>query len=257
MNAAEHFLHTLYLRSSPLFVFGLLNLLLAVVCLVLARVAPYELVGTNVWYKPTKFALSTALLCWSMGWFMGYLPATGGNRLYAWGMVVLLGIEMVYITWMAARGERSHFNTSTPFYSFMYSVMAFAATAITLWTAVIGLQFWTGRFPQLPEPYLWGIRLGILLFTVFALEGFVMGGRLSHTIGGPDGGPGLPFLNWSRQYGNPRVAHFVGMHALQVLPLLGFFALRSMRAMGVVALLYGLMALYVLAQALLGKPLVR
>jgi hypothetical protein len=42
-----------------------------------------------------------------------------------------------------------------------------------------------------------------------------------------------------------------------VLPLLGFFALRSMRAMGVVALLYGLMALYVLAQALLGKPLVR
>ncbi|HEU4471596.1 MAG TPA: hypothetical protein VFR58_10960 [Flavisolibacter sp.] len=240
-------------RSEPLFYFGILCLAASLICLSLTRFTATQVAGVNTWFKPFKFALSIAVYSMTMAWLVWYLPQF--NRpLFSWTIILLLGFEIVYIILQAARGRQSHFNVSTSSYAFLYAMMAIAATAVAVYTAYIGVLFFTSDFPQLPSYYLWAIRLGILLFVAFSLEGFVMGSRLSHTIGAADGGPGLPIVNWSTKYGDPRIAHFIGMHALQVLPLASWYLLKDVKATILLGLLYGLLAIFTLIQALHGKP---
>lgn len=211
------FLDALRDRNEPLFYFGFICLIAAILCLACVRIIPVQVLGTSAWYKPFKFFLSTAIFVWSMAWYLHYLGTSPGVTAYAWGMIVLLGVEDVYILVQAARGITSHFNVSSPVYAAWWRLMAFAAVSISLWTGFIGIRFFTQTFPELPTYYLWGIRLGFIVFVIFSMEGMAMGARMAHSVGGPDGSAGWPVLNWSKSLGDLRVAHFLGMHALQIL----------------------------------------
>lgn len=218
----ETFINQLQQRNPPLYYFGLFCLLAALACLLLIRFTHTQVVGVNAWYKPFKFFLSVGIFAWTMGWYLYYLGPLPAGIVYSWGVIVLQGLELVYIAVQADRGQLSHFKADTPFYALLYSFMALAAVAVALGTACIGFLFWQRDFPGLPTAYLWGIRIGFGLFVVFALQGLVMGSGMRHTIGGPDGDPGLPVVNWSRRHGDLRIAHFMGMHALQMLPIFPF-----------------------------------
>jgi len=65
-----------------------------------------------------------------------------------------------------------------------------------------------------------GITLGGLLFVVGSFEGGAMSALSTHTVGG---GYTLPVFGWTL-VGDFRVAHFVGLHSLQVLPLAGYLS---------------------------------
>lgn len=113
---------------------------------------------------------------------------------------------------------------------------------------------------DLPAPIIWGIRCGIVLFLFSSAVGALMSVWLRHSVGVPDGGPGLPFVNWSTRGGDLRAAHFMGMHALQAVPLFAYALQRyakqhATRGTAIFALAYLGFFTLILAQALAGRPL--
>ncbi len=229
------FLAILKSRNECLFYFGVLCLISAAVLLTISKFSNIEINGVNAWYKPTKFALSMGILSLTMGWYTGYLSYKY-IFIYNWSVIIFLGFEVIYVALQASRGQLSHYNVSSTLYTSLTFIMAVSAIIVTLYTGYIGILFCTENFTGLPDYYLWAIRLAIFLFVIFALEGAVIGANGSPLVGGADGTV-IPFLNWNLTYGDLRIAHFVGMHALQILPLLAFYVLKDLRVVILIAII--------------------
>jgi hypothetical protein len=248
------FTKELKIRNEELFYFGLLCLSLSIACIILSKFTTTQVHGVNAWFKPFKFAVSIGLFAWTMAWYCYYL-SNFNTTIFNWTVIILFGFELVYIIFQASKGQVSHFNISTPTYSMLYSLMGLAATIITLYTAYIGLLFFTQSFPNLPKYYLWAIRLGILIFVIFSFEGALMGSRMNHSVGAINDNSNWFIVGWSKTVGDLRVSHFIGMHALQLLPLLSFYIFKNTKVTIIISIFYGLLATITLVQALKGKPI--
>jgi hypothetical protein len=191
-----------------------------------------------------------------MVWYGHYLPKFN-VEIFNWAIIILLGFEIIYITLQASKGQESHFNVSTPTHAALFSMMAIAASLVTLYTAYIAILFFTEKITGLPDYYLWAIRLSLIIFVIFSFQGFLMGSRLSHTVGLVNDNSDLYIVGWSKTAGDLRIAHFIGMHALQVLPMLAYYVLKDLKLTIMISILYGLLAIFTLVQALQGKPLFR
>ncbi len=191
----------------------------------LAVVAPFDsrlVTGINPWIKPMKFAISIAIFLATLAWFMPDLgPWPRARRWIRRVVVGTMTVELVAIVGQAARGTTSHFNQSSAVDAAIFSLMGIAITVNTLAVAAM-LPLVRRDTPDARAGYVWGMRLGMAVFVIGSLLGFVIVTNQGHSVPGPDGGPGLPFLNWAVDQGDLRVAHFIGLHALQALPLLGF-----------------------------------
>ena len=214
----------------PLLVLAAAMGVLVVVCLVGLVVDPRESLGVNVWEKPLKFAISTAVYAVTWSWLIGQLQRF--QRVAWWAgtiSAILLLIELVIITGAAAAGITSHFNVSTPVSTALWSIMA--ASIGTLWVATFVVSIILFRNPLGDRARTLAIRAGALIALAGMALAFLMTGPTAaqlddwqgiagaHTVGLADGGPGLPLLGWSTVAGDLRIPHFVGMHALQVIPL--------------------------------------
>ena len=248
------FIKEMKVRNEHLFYFGLLCVFISIICVILTKSTSTEVHGVNAWFKPFKFAISIGLFAWTMAWYCHYLSNFNITP-FNWTVIILFGFELAYVTFQASKGQLSHFNFDTTLYSILYLLMGLAAVIVTLFTAYIGFLFFTQSFPNLPSYYIWAIRLGILIFVVFSFEGALMSSQMSHRLGAINDNSNWWIIGWSKTVGDLRVSHFIGMHALQLLPLLSFYIFKDTKATIIISILYAVLATTTLVQALNGKPI--
>jgi len=249
-------------RANPaLYYTGWLNVALAALALTLLPFDHRVVTGLAVWFKPLKFSFSIIAYAWTLGWLLATLPAPAqpGVRRLSGGIALSMAVEQAVIFAQAARGTTSHYNTASALDGALFGLMGWFILVNALMTFWALYLAWRYR-PQGAAGYVWGLRLGLLVFVAGSLLGGVMIRLNQHTVGAPDGGPGLPGLGWSTRAGDLRAAHFLGMHALQAIPLLGW-ALSRWVPRRAAALTWAGAALYatavagLLALALAGRPL--
>jgi hypothetical protein len=229
---------------------------------VLAVADQRELVGAPLWFKPLKFSLSIMLYSAALAWMLSRLPGRGMRRA-GWLIVAGAVLEMVIIVGQAARGVRSHFNDDSLFDAALYSIMGATIAVVWLATVAIALRFLRERSDDPVTTS--AVRLGLLVGLAGMAVGFLLSANGGHAVGVPDGGPGLFFVGWSTTGGDLRIGHFVGMHALQLLPLLaaGLAAIgrgrldetARVRVVQIAAAAYAGLVVLVTWQALRGQPL--
>jgi hypothetical protein len=274
---ARSFLVGLWRSSAPLSAVAGLMLPVLLACLLGLWLDPRSIAGAPAWLKPAKFAGSIALYSLTLAWVFQYLPDHPRlQRRVGWLSAVVFLIEISIIIVQAARGQRSHFNTGTLIDGALFTIMGVSIVLQTLGSVAVAVALWGQK---LADPALgWSLRLGLAIAILAASIGGLMtrptpqqvvGMRVgppsvvgAHTVGAPDGGPGLPATGWSREHGDLRVPHFFGLHALQALPLLALGVRRrrwsdSQRTRLVVAAggSYGGLVVLLLWQALRGQAL--
>jgi hypothetical protein len=219
------FITELKRRNPTLFWFGCGMLALYVVSGVLYFADHRVILGINAWIKPMKFALSILIYSWTFGWMLEYLKSESARRWITYGAVVTMTVEIALICLQALRGTTSHFNVHSGFDGAVFAVMGVFIAINTLFNIYATFHFVSGR-TTLSGAYLTAWQTGLILLLLGNISGGWMVSTLSHTVGAADGGPGLPFLNWSTVAGDIRAAHFATLHGLQVLPLGAYLLVR-------------------------------
>lgn len=256
----------LILKQPALVNASLMFALVSAVLVVLWFIDNQTILGINRWIKPLKFSLSISVFLLTMAWVLSVLSIGMSEGALRWASYLMIGtmvVEQVLITVQAARGVPSHFNVSSGLNATIYSVMGtaiFINTLVLAYLLVKSISADLSLVPDLSPAMALALRYGLLLLVLGSLQGMYMSATGNSIVGGPHDGPSLPFLNWSTQFGDLRIAHFIALHGIQVLLLLAF----ALQGMGVAAnwpvhlVAVGVLVLTTLAQlqAMAGKAVV-
>ena len=217
--------------------YGLIMLLALVFCYVWSLSDHRLIREVGVWVKPMKFMLSTALFALTTVWVLKVAHSDLDQMpVYPWIVALLVStslFEVVYISYQASQGAASHYNESDPFHAFMFVVMAVAAVGLTASQAWLAWEIWKEQKGADLRVETLGVIIGLTMtFVLSTISGFMLGGNQ------PPSGQGIPIVGW-HLYKDIRPAHFLGVHAQQLIPLWGLIAAKFMGTFSTAGLLIG------------------
>lgn len=272
---------TMHSWHPPLFWFAVSMVLVAIAPAIGYVVDDRILVGAPIWGKPLKFALSFAIYAPTLAWMITLIRRRWLHRIAWWSgtaFAIASLLEMVAIIGQVIRGTRSHFNRETELDSTIFNVMGGLVSSMFTFSLIVAIILMLT--PIKDASVKWAVRLGSLISVLGLSTGFLMIQETpeqladgdaattmgAHGVGVVDGGPGIPILGWSTEGGDLRISHFIGMHALQAIPLLALvlaalFAYRltqrtRLQIVLLAALAYAGVFAIVLWQALRGQSIV-
>lgn len=188
------------------------------------------LTGAPIWLKPFKFAVSIFLYALTIAWLLSLLPRRSrAAEWFATIITAMLAVEMVVIVAQVLRGQTSHYNQTTLLNNALWQIMSVAIMVLFVAHILISIAVLRARIPGRVAATGVALGLGLSAIGLLAAVPMVSDATGAHTVGAPDGTPGLPVVGWSTVAGDLRVGHFIGLHGLQALPLLAFLLTRYAR----------------------------
>jgi uncharacterized membrane protein len=247
---------TLRNRSQIFFWVGLYFIAMTIFCFIKAIYHHDSILGTGAYLKPLKYFTTLALFSWSIGWLIHHLYSTVIKKVVSISCAITMLIYSGIILLQSNKGVTSHYNLNTPFDKMLYYLLILMAFVFFMANVLLTVTFFNQKKIRISQHYTWGIRMGLLFFTFTLLIGFLMIINMSHTVGGEDGGKGLPFLNWSSSNGDLRVSHILGVLALQIIPLMSYYWFKTKTQVIAFSVLYITVTVIFLITALMGLPLI-
>jgi hypothetical protein len=249
-------------REPGLTTFGLACGVLGLAAFAAAALDSRSFGGVRVWLKPAKFFVSITVFALSWAWFAGLVRAqhqgSRSMRIARRTLVATAAFELVYITLQAARAQASHFNTGDPLHAILYALMGLAAVALIGTTLPLAWAVARHPAPDADPDLRRAVVVGLLLtFVLGGLLGGYMSAQAGHAVGAEGGHAAI--VGWNRSGGDLRVAHFLGLHAEQVLPAIAlagtaFGARRPRLLLWLATAAWTAATLLAFAQALAGRP---
>jgi hypothetical protein len=205
------------------------------------------IINTPAWSKLFKFSVSVLLMTPALIWAIKMTEGKTRRSANIAASVIgtMLSLEMILLLIQATRARPMHFNYTTPFDAALWITMTIGIFTMFAAFIVLLIAVWRGVRQQ--PVIAWAIRIGMVITVVGLMTpnlsaspspaqidalkakqpNILLG---AHTIGSssaiPDAEPGLPLIGWNTQHGDIRIGHFIGLHALQLIPLLGVWLSR-------------------------------
>jgi hypothetical protein len=265
-SSAREFFRELDANDPMLSRLGWALLLAVPVFAALALVAPANPLPVNPWIKPIKFSMSFSTFASTISLLLMALQIPQWQLKLARRVIaVSVALEIFSLSaqaWRSAYSSAGHSLLDSGLAQ-MTNTMVMINTAIVMWMLAL---FYMNRVrtDRVDGPMVAAIRYSILIFLVGNAIGGYMLARGSHTVGASDRTPGLPFVNWSIIGGDLRIAHFIAIHAIQIVPLFAYIlsqmspipAVKHRRiAIAVLAIAVSVAVGGTFVQAALGHPL--
>lgn len=229
--------------------------------------APGAVQGVNPWIKPIKFSISFSNFTFTVSLMLAALQIPRWQlRAARFVIAITISLEILSLGLQAWRSAYPHSGHPLPdgLLSFTTNNTVMALTAVVCWMLVLFCARRV-RTQIVDGPMLSAICSSLVIFLLGNAVGGYMLARGSHTVGAVDGSPGLPFVNWSIIAGDLRIAHFIAIHAIQILPLFAYIlsqmapipAVKQRRvAVATLAMIIGGAVGATFLQAAMGRPLV-
>ena len=216
--------------SRVLIVYGIFMALAVSVTFWISTADDRTIRDVGIWVKPMKFMAATAVFSWTTVWLICVANSSVTHTTsFTWITALIIStslFEVAYITFQGAQGLPSHYNNTDPLHTLLFGLMAIAAVGLTFSQVWLAWEIWKEQGTQKINPLTLAVLIGLVLtFVLSTLSGFLLGGNQ------PPVGQGLPVVGWHLQK-DIRPAHFLGVHAQQIIPLIGILAERYLGSFG-------------------------
>jgi len=222
-------------RNSIFFWYGIYNFVLFSICIGFSLFDDTQVLGKNAWLFPMKYYFSIGIFIWSMGLYLYYLNNVAHRNVLIWGFLITTFVQNSIILFQSYRGTSSFNINNSPFDNLVSSIQTLSQNVFIILMLVTTYLFYFQKKNSNSQHFTWGIRMGMIVFLI----GLLIGVYIMKVFGNIESGFGSSLL--SKKHGNLKIPFFLGVHGLQIIPLLSYYIFQNKKQVLNFTLLYFIM----------------